>query len=81
MSLRWWYVPTVQHAELARTGVNVAVGTANLLRLGAVALGRAVGDGALLRDAIADRDFENVTSRDTNCTSSFRHVYFEFLLL
>lgn len=57
-----WYIPTVQHAELTRAGVNVAVGTANLFRLGAVTFGGAVGDGALLRDAVADWDFKNVTS-------------------
>lgn len=53
--------PTVEHPELARAGVNVSIGTANLLRIGAVAFGRAVGDGTLLRDAVADGNLENVT--------------------
>lgn len=54
-------IPTVEHPELARAGVNVSIGTANLLRICAVALGRTVGDGTLLRDAVADGNLENVT--------------------
>lgn len=55
-------IPTVKHAELARACVNVAIGTANFLRIGTIALGRAVGDGAFLWDAVADGDLENVTA-------------------
>lgn len=54
-------VPTVEHAKLARAGVNVTIRTANLLWFGAVTLGRAVGNGALLWDAVADGNLENVT--------------------
>lgn len=55
------FSPAVEHTQFARVGVNVAVGAANLLRLGPVAVARAVGDGPLLRDTVADGNLEDVT--------------------
>ena len=55
-------LPAVEHAELARTAVNVAVGAANLLRFRLTAICRTIGDGSLLRYAVVDGHFEHVSS-------------------
>ncbi len=42
--------------------IDVAVGTADRIRLDVFAVARTLGRGALLRDAVGDRDLEHVSS-------------------